>query len=763
MNLQTNDNSHPTVVGTEILHKIFLGIAVICFLVGTINISLLLYDHINGIDAGVSAQWPIAYSLSAISLAFYKFWRISFVLKKLMFYVIALVLPFYIEIYGSGVQSALAITTFFAICSNAISSRKHGYIYATLMFTSLGVAHFIIHSHSETPDDAATFQFTSSMLIGSAIIYIVSFYIEQIKNTTAILQQSLEVGGIGMVRREFGSNVMALGTSARELLGFNDDTLFVSRNEIYDLMEDITVRHQIEELCDTQNTIDKTRLRMAGKDMELSRFATKDHGYWLLRDISKDIQITHALRQQNEELEIQREQLEYLINHDHLTKVMSRRGINEKIREHYQEKFKTYSILLVDLDYFKHVNDTYGHQAGDFVLVQIAKIISDTVANQGHVGRMGGEEFMVVTGLNLLNASILADNIKDAVSAYRFKISNENEHTIRSTCSIGVAGYDKTFPDDIIKFADTALSYAKDTGRNRVVTANRNFMLQLEQRGELITLQDIEEAIEEGAIQYYVQPIINTQREEVIGFEALLRWEGTFLSPQIWIKKLDIVINNNKELAHKLHREAIHTATLVKAYFPHAYISFNMNLESFAHNLAYHDFIEKWTMGEAATSGLTLNDIVVEIVEDEANIRCNQDMAMANMRILHERGVTFALDDFGKASSNIGRLQTFPVDVLKIDKQFVDDILDSDSRAYKSLVKIAELSHDMDIKVIVEGIETDAHAKVCESLGLYNHQGWLYSKAIPNHQVKHFKIRKKIDRENRDNIIPFISPADKKA
>jgi len=417
----------------------------------------------------------------------------------------------------------------------------------------------------------------------------------------------------------------------------------------------------------------------------------------------------------------QREELTDLVERDELTRLYSRRGFYK----HMADGVRTCDVglLLIDVDRFKSINDAFGHLIGDSYLKQIATKLNLIVGKDGLAARFGGEEFLLAfPAKNLQEVRDVADKARRSVENFILKSSHG---PIMRTVSLGGA----LLPMDgkvskVLGMADMALGHAKASGRNKAIIADPEFIDWLRASGKLTSLEDVRKALENNEFELWLQPFVNLENNSIIGHEALMRWcrpDGQVLLPHVFLDKLQSVL---REPYYVKYRSKIIKNLLDQvAFSPSSLVSLNVRMEDLA--------VEK--AAENIMAWLDCNDeqkksIVLEISEDAWSSRSDIETVIQQIEILREQGFRIALDDFGKASSNLLRLTKLPIDIVKLDKSLITDVV-KDEKCRLAVRGIASIATDMGMIVMAEGVETEEQANYLCEQGIVLHQGFLYSKA----------------------------------
>ncbi len=418
--------------------------------------------------------------------------------------------------------------------------------------------------------------------------------------------------------------------------------------------------------------------------------------------------------------------IDQLAHFDHLTGLPNRALLNDRIKYALgmaHRKQQKLSLLFLDLDHFKNVNDTLGHSIGDELLIQLSLRLKEMTRDEDTVSRLGGDEFiLVLPDTDADGAAHVAEKLLEAV-AQPYRIEH---HELVTTPSIGIAMY----PDDgldfetLLRCADVAMYRAKKSGRN-----NFSFFTPEMQALSARNLQlgnAMRHALELGQMQLHYQPQVSLQDGRVIGAEALLRWqhpEFGAISPAEFIP-----IAEDSGLILPIGEWVLRTATgQLKQWMNDgmAPITMAVNLSAVQfRNPQLPDLITR-ILHEA---DLQPQSLELELTEGAAME--NPAAAIAMMDKLHELGVRMSIDDFGTGYSSLSYLKRFQVYKLKIDQSFVRDItVDPEDKAIVSA--IISMANSLNMQVIAEGVETAGQLSFLRLQGCSEVQGYYFSKPLP--------------------------------
>lgn len=423
----------------------------------------------------------------------------------------------------------------------------------------------------------------------------------------------------------------------------------------------------------------------------------------------------------------QDERIQHLADHDVLTGLPNRRRFMELLGRSFSHQGPAHeftSVILVDIDKFKEINDTMGHYVGDNLIISLAKRLKDCIGNRGTVTRLGGDEFAIF--LPTIAAPELAQKVGvELVSAFTRPLK-VREHEILIGISVGVSvGYGNSVdPSTLLKNADLALYKSKSDGRGICRVYEPRMGLQMIQRRELE--QDLRQALAKGQFNVHYQPLTELATGAIVGFEALLRWnhpDKGMIPPSVFIpiaESSGMIVEIGAWVLEK---------SCVMATTWQADISVAVNVSS----TQFKSGILVATIAAVLKkSGLAPDRLELEITESSLLENSLETLQILNG--LKDLGVSIALDDFGTGYSGLGYLNSFPFDKIKIDRSFIMDI--GIRKKSEELVRAAvNLGHSLQMKTLAEGIETQEQLEFLRALGCEQGQGYLFSQAIPANEI----------------------------
>ena len=417
----------------------------------------------------------------------------------------------------------------------------------------------------------------------------------------------------------------------------------------------------------------------------------------------------------------------FLANHDSLTGLFNRNMFMSKLNETIEQCNRSetlMAVLFLDLDGFKYINDTMGHDTGDKLIQETAKRLTDSVRNTDIVSRMGGDEFTAI----LTNIKHTDDIITVAKKIIKnLSVSCElNGHHVQTTCSLGITVYPFTDADNaytLTKQADTAMYQAKDMGKN---TYSFYAAALAQEERDLRQLEDdLSAALDNSEFDVYFQAKVNLESRNIFGAEALIRWPNSkypSMSPADFIPILESS-DKIKQVDMWVLKE---TCSKLKQWLtvnPELVVSINLSAKHF-NSKSVVDDIKKILKD----TGVAAQNLEIEITEGVLISKTHH--AEKILHQLKEIGFNISLDDFGSGYSSLSYLKQLPIDRLKIDRAFVYD-LENNKDSRMIIEAIVNLAESMDLAVIAEGIENETQANALTELNCFEGQGYLFSKPCP--------------------------------
>jgi diguanylate cyclase (GGDEF)-like protein len=439
----------------------------------------------------------------------------------------------------------------------------------------------------------------------------------------------------------------------------------------------------------------------------------------VIRNITDNLSTETQLREH-------RERLYHLVHHDALTNLPNRMLLQDRLARMMMKakRHKTYvAVLFLDLDRFKKINETLGHEIGDKLLLEVSKRLENCVRKSDTVARLGGDEFGIILDdlRDIKFVAVVARKILQALS----KPILIQEYELYATSSIGISLYpdDGEEEDELLRCADTALYRAKDAGKNnyQYYTSDMNT-----RAFEFLLLESgLRKALDNDELVVFYQPLINLEDNKLIGMEALLRWqhpEKGMISPGDFIPLAEETGLIEPIGEWVLRAACAQNKKWQDAGYPPVKVSVNMSARQFS----------KKNIVEMISDILKEIDLSPEhlgIEITESVIMQDVKSTISKLTKMQEMGICLSIDDFGTGYSSLSYLKLFPIDYLKIDRSFVFNIT-SDSTDAAIATSIILLAHSMNLKVVAEGVETKEQLKMLRQQGCDIVQGFLFSKPL---------------------------------
>lgn len=441
------------------------------------------------------------------------------------------------------------------------------------------------------------------------------------------------------------------------------------------------------------------------------------------------------------------QKIEFQAHNDFLTGLYNRMKCESDLKKIIKQSIKDGvkgALMFIDLDDFKHINDGLGHQYGDVLLQQIAAGLQSIVGLRGKCYRMGGDEFVAIVMPDMFSElERIANKVKDMFNKPWYLMETE----YFCTMSMGIA----VFPDDskdvheIIRLADIAMYESKKNGKNGYTFYDSCSKLNTARRLDIENSmrQAVTSGIEEFVVFY--QPVVDVRTGECSSCEALVRWDSKalgFMGPGDFIplaEYLGLITSIGDYVLEEACRQC-------RYWNEHGIPDFHINV-----NLSVVQLLQKDVAETVARilkkTGVNPKNIVLEITESFAIN--DMDRVLDIIKGIKKLGPRIALDDFGTGYSSLNYIKQLPLDIIKVDKTFIDDIVD-DEYAQAFIKLIVELSDTIDTDIIVEGVENEAQLNILKELGVDYIQGFYYGKPVPAYEFEKLNFRGEIDYENAD-------------
>jgi len=418
--------------------------------------------------------------------------------------------------------------------------------------------------------------------------------------------------------------------------------------------------------------------------------------------------------------------MSYLAQHDSLTGLPNRGLLNDRLDHAIclaQRRRKKMAVLFVDIDRFKHVNDSLGHEIGDRLLQSVARRLLSCVRRSDTVSRQGGDEFVILLSevAQAQDAAVSAEKMLQALSATH----SIDEHELRVTGSIGivVCPDDGTQADVLLKHADVAMYHAKEQGRNNYQFFEPNLNVRALERQVLES--GLRRAIDSQELVLHYQPKVNLQTGSIVGVEAFVRWrhpERGLILPSQFVPIAE-ACGTIVPIGRWVLREACRQA---RAWQAAGIKGLRIAINVSPGELRDRDFVH----GVQATldeTGLAPQDLELEL--RETVLMQDAQFAMTVLSSLKALDVQLALDDFGTGYSSLSNLKHFPIDILKIDQSFVRE-LTTDADANSIVSAVIGMGKNLGMQVVAEGVESREQLACLQQLSCPQGQGFYFSEPL---------------------------------
>lgn len=446
-------------------------------------------------------------------------------------------------------------------------------------------------------------------------------------------------------------------------------------------------------------------------------------GYFIKLQIEHTIDLNSSKNRVN----MLNKKLEYTSLHDNLTGLPNRLYLSKEmeiIKENAVENGNKFALVFLDLDHFKNINDTLGHDVGDALLQTLANIMQETITINNLITRIGGDEFIIVIS-DINDAEDLLPIIKRLMEEFKRDLYIKG-YSLRLSASIGVS----IFPDDssniteLMKFADIAMYNAKKEGRDGFSFFTQ--MLNSKIHNEVDIVNDMQRAFYDKEFELYYQPKVDTLTKKIIGAEALLRWKqhnDNFIRPDIFIP-----LAENTGFILTLGKFVIEESTKAIARFNELglndlIISINISTRQFQNRDLFEELKQ-----EIQNNKIQAKQLGIEITETIMMQYISN--TLATLQEIKKLGVSIYIDDFGTGYSSLSYLKQFPIDVLKIDKAFIDDIDEEGNNDTLLLNTILAMGQSLKLVTVAEGVESKYQYEYLKEMGCDIIQGYYFAKPM---------------------------------
>ncbi len=495
---------------------------------------------------------------------------------------------------------------------------------------------------------------------------------------------------------------------------------------------------------ESQKTLDSAwAIVKSGRNWEGSILLKSVDGksYWYYLTVAPVFSNDKKIRQviwtgrDNTELHNAQQTISELAFYDSLTKLPNRRlyydNIDRAIRRAERRQVQ-FAVLFFDIDQFKAVNDTMGHDYGDLLLQHMAQVLITNVRDSDTIARLGGDEFTII--LEDIESTGQIESIAKKIIDALNKPTKIDGSIMSISTSVGASMYPLDGKDGttLMKKADMAMYHAKNSGKNILKIFDDSIQRDHIQREKI--QQDIQQALANDDFQLYFQPQMCLHSHELIGIEALLRWFHPtlgWIAPDTFIpvaEKSDLVIHIDQWV---LKKACNNMKTLIDNGFPCVKIAVNISAINFKRPNELFNAIESALLD----SGLDADLLQIEMTE--TSLVQDADLVVEAVKSIKQIGVSVAIDDFGTGYSSLAYIRRFPVDMIKIDRSFISD-LEKDKDVRSIVEGVINISHNLGLGVLAEGVECQSQLECLISYGCDCIQGFLYARPMNIYKLEQF-------------------------
>ncbi|HWQ77243.1 MAG TPA: EAL domain-containing protein [Anaerovoracaceae bacterium] len=434
-------------------------------------------------------------------------------------------------------------------------------------------------------------------------------------------------------------------------------------------------------------------------------------------------------------------EIEYIATHDELTKLPNRVYLTKKItqlcKEHTDPDYN-FALIMLDIDGFRYVNDALGYQHGDQLITQVSQRLKGFLSSESFLCRYSGDQFAIILQ-NLEKSWEYEQAVKKITALFKeaFKV---DLYELEITVSLGISMYpfDERDPELLINYANISLLRSKHEGKNRYKFYSSDIGIQIYK--QVVLRNDLLRAIDRGQFRLYYQALVKLDSSDIIAAEALVRWEhpewGT-VSPNEFVplaEETGFIIS----LGNWMLREVCRNYTgWMKLGMPPIKVSVNYSSVQFFERHFVENILHIINEFE-----LDPHFLIMEITESV--FMKNPEKAIIDIKRLQEKGIQVALDDFGTGFSSLSYLNTFNIDILKIDRSFIKNVMIDDASTIITR-SVIDLAQELKIKLVAEGIENWEQFSWLKEMNCYSGQGFIFNKPMPVAEFEHLLAKEKCE------------------
>ena len=414
--------------------------------------------------------------------------------------------------------------------------------------------------------------------------------------------------------------------------------------------------------------------------------------------------------------------------YDNLTSLPNRLHIFDSL-DKLTEQNISFSVLFLDLNRFKKINDSLGHQVGDNILKQVAGNLKECLNNDNFVGRLGGDEFVVILKNKTTKEQVLPyiDRLFELIE----KDYHIDEFTFYIGVSIGISFYpaDSNNVQELLACADKAMYKAKSASSSNFVFYND--LLKDYKYDDFLLEKELRQVVKNRDLEIYLQPKYDTNVNKIISYEALIRWQkdGRFISPAVFIpiaEETGLIKDVTLFVIEEVFSIAKRWSETGKTIHP---ISINVSMVDFMSDKLIHNIQDNLKRFDVKAQWF-------ELEMTESIFLDNSQRIEERIHTLIDMGFSIALDDFGTGYSSLSYLTRFPINTLKIDKIFIDNLTTNYEKGFPLIKSILTIADDLHLNVVIEGVETEEQLNIISSLGLFVIQGYYFYKPMSLEEVE---------------------------
>jgi len=557
------------------------------------------------------------------------------------------------------------------------------------------------------------------------------YYIKTAKNLQNYINQLetiLSTASDGIHIHDDKGKIIIFSDSFASMLGYSRDEIYklsifdidkyLTKSKIEENLENLKTQKLIFETKHTKKDGTLIDVEINAKTILLNK---KPYIYSVSRDITQ--------RKKHEANLIRtKEHFAYMAHHDSLTSLPNRLSLIEKL-DVMTAQNDSFALIFIDLDSFKEINDSYGHSIGDHLLVKIAELMQTSISRKIFISRTSGDEFGLICPMVNANKALLNKTLDQILKMFHYPIQVDAIDIFATAC-MGVSIYPQTARTTtlLLQQADIAMYRAKQKGKNTFSFYNEDLIQEFLEKTTIAT--NLKKAILNHELVLNYQPQIDAVTNEIVGMEALIRWDnaGVFTLPNQFI-----TIAEERGLIFELGEFIIKQGcTIASTWYKEGILKGKISLNISSKQLIHPYFIKQleYIMNE---TGCTANIIEFEIVESSILIDIN--LVIERLNILKQKGFSIAIDDFGTGFSSLSYIKNLPVDKIKIDRSFAENI-QNEPKNQAIIQAIKALCDGLDIKVLVEGVESKEELDYILGYGIHIIQGYYHYKPLSQTEME---------------------------